>query len=111
MDNSQTKKFNKRAFITIAMFISGLMLPFSGLKNHSLQFETLTTARHFWMTVHNVAAILFILFIIIHISYNWRILVKYSKNVGTIIISKEALAAIVLVIFIVGLFSMHALHG
>ena len=111
MDNTQTKKFNKRSFITIAMFMSGLMLPFSGLMNHRLQFETLTTARHFWMTVHNVAAILFILFMIIHISYNWRLLIKYSKNVGASIISKEAMAAIFLVIFIVGLFSMHALHG
>lgn len=40
----KTKRFSKRAFISTAMFISGLILPFSGLMNHNLQFEKLTIA-------------------------------------------------------------------
>lgn len=110
MENTQIKKFNKRSFITIAMFLSVLILPFSGYMNHSLQFEPLTTARHFWMSVHNVEAILAMLFTTIHLSYNWRIMVKYSKNIAKVTVSKEAIAAIIMVIFIVGLFSLHALH-
>jgi hypothetical protein len=111
MDNTQTKKFNRRAFITIAMFMSGLVLPFSGLMNHRLQFYALTTARHFWMSVHNTAAVMFIFFTIFHLSYNWRSLLKYSKNIGAVIISKEAIIAILIVLILVGMFSLHTLHG
>ena len=75
------KPFNKRAFISIAMFLSGLCLPFSGIMNHNLQFEQLTVERQFWMSVHNTAAILFVIFAILHISYNWRLLINYTKKV------------------------------
>jgi hypothetical protein len=108
--NVKKKSFNRRAFISIVMFFSGLSLPFSGLMNHKLQFEQLTMERHFWMTVHNSAAILFTIFAIIHISYNWRILINYAKKSKEIFISKEALIAIVLVIVIVGLITSHVIH-
>lgn len=104
------KPFNKRAFISIAMFLSGLCLPFSGIMNHNLQFEQLTVERQFWMSVHNTAAILFVIFAILHISYNWRLLINYTKKVKEMFISKEALTAIVLVIVIVGLISSHVFH-
>ncbi|NTW32590.1 MAG: DUF4405 domain-containing protein [Bacteroidetes bacterium] len=104
------KPFNKRAFISIAMFTSGLCLPFSGIMNHNLQFETLSVERHFWMSVHNMAAVLFVIFAILHISYNWRALMSYAKKAKEIFISKESLAAIALVIVIVGLFASHTYH-
>lgn len=108
--NLTKKSFNKRAFISIAMFFSGLCLPFSGFMNHKLQFEHLTVQRHFWMTIHNVAAILFIIFAILHISYNWRVLINYLKKVKETFISKEAIVAITLVIVVIGLFASHAFH-
>jgi len=104
------KPFNKRAFISIAMFLSGLCLPFSGIMNHKLQFEQLTSERHFWMTVHNAAAILFVIFAMLHISYNWRLLINYTNKVKETFISKEALTATVLVIVIIGLISSHVFH-
>jgi uncharacterized membrane protein YdcZ (DUF606 family) len=64
------KPFNKRAFISIAMFLAGICLPISGIMNHRLQFEPLTVERHFWMSVHNMAGILFVIFVILHLSYN-----------------------------------------
>jgi uncharacterized membrane protein YdcZ (DUF606 family) len=97
------KPFNKRAFISIAMFLAGICLPISGIMNHRLQFESLTVKRHFWMSVHNMAGILFVIFVILHLSYNWRILINYTKKAKEMFISKEALAAIVFVIIIVGL--------
>ena len=105
------KHFNRRAFVAIAMFTSGSILPFSGIMNHRLQFETLQGARHFWMSVHNMSAVLFTVFAIVHIIYNWHVLTNYSKRTKEIILSKEAIAAIIIVIFIVGIFSTHALHG
>ena len=104
------KPINKRAIISTALFTPGLFLPISGLMNHVLQFEGLTIARHFWMSVHDISGILFVIFSILHISYNWRALVNYVKKVKDIIISKEALIAIILVFLIVGLFSSHTFH-
>jgi succinate dehydrogenase/fumarate reductase cytochrome b subunit len=108
--NAIQKPFNKRAIISTALFTSGLFLPISGLMNHVLQFDGLTIARHFWMSVHDISGILFVIFSILHISYNWRALVNYVKKVKDIIISKEALIAIILVFLIVGLFSSHTFH-
>ncbi len=104
------KTFNRRSFISISMFMAGICLPFSGLMNHRLQLVGMTAERHFWMSVHNSAAILFLIMAIIHIIYNRRMLMKYLKAAGHIAISREALAAIALVVILVGLFSMHAFH-
>lgn len=66
------KKFNKRAFISIAMLVSLLGLPLSGIMNHVYQLEPLTQGRHFWMTIHNMSGLLFIIFAVLHIILNWR---------------------------------------
>lgn len=104
------KQFNKRAFISTSMLLSGLLLPVSGLMNHILQFENLTLARHFWMSAHDISGILFVLFSILHIAFNWKALMNYFKKVRDVYISKEALTAIILVVIIVGVFSAHAFH-
>ena len=106
----ERKPFNKRAFISIALFIAGLALPVSGIMNHNLQFDPLTPERHFWMAVHNMSALLFSIFAVLHVSLNWRALLHYAQRVKGIVISKEALAAIVLVVCLVGVFSSHAFH-
>ena len=106
----ERKPFNWRAFSSIAMFLSVLGLPISGIMNHNLQFEQFSPERHFWMSVHNISAILFVVFAIIHITLNWRSLVHYMHKVKGAVISREALTAIAVVVFIVALFSSHALH-
>ncbi len=110
MDKTETKIFNKRAFISISMITAGLTLPISGLMNHLSQFEPLTSSRHFWMSVHNMSGVLFVIFVVIHIVYNWRAILRYAKKSKEILISKEALTAILLVIFILGLYTSHVLH-
>jgi succinate dehydrogenase/fumarate reductase cytochrome b subunit len=107
---TKNKPFNKRAFISTALFVSGLGLPLTGFMNHYLQFEKLTLARHFWMSAHDIAGILFMLFAILHISYNWRVLMNYAKKAQAMFFSKEALTAIAFVVIIVGLVSSHAFH-
>ena len=104
------KSFNKRAFISTALFISGLSLPFTGFMNHSLQFDNLSLERHLWMSAHDIAGILFVIFGILHITYNWRALLNYAKKAKAKFISKESLIAIAFVIIIVGLVSSHAFH-
>jgi hypothetical protein len=102
--------FNKRAFTSVAMVMSGLILPVSGTMNHDLQFSGLTTERHFWMAVHNMAATLFVIFGIMHVTFNWKALSHYILGLKESLPSREALAAIGLVILVVGVFASHALH-
>ena len=79
-DNVIKKSFNKRAFISTALLTSGLFLPFSGLMIHILQFEKLTLQGHFWMSVHDISGILFVMFSILHISYNWKALITQVSH-------------------------------
>jgi hypothetical protein len=110
METEQKKPFNKRAFISVALFITGLSLPVSGIMNHSLGFEPLTPARHFWMSAHNMSGVLFIICAVFHIVLNWRALLRHMKNARHVVISREALAAILLLLVVVGAFSSHAFH-
>ena len=107
---AQGKPFNTRGFISLMMFIAGLILPVSGIINHQLGFEPMSVARHFWMSVHNMAAALFSLAAVAHIALNWRPLMKHVKRIAGGMISKEAGAAAAVVVGVVSLFAMHALH-
>jgi len=49
-------------------------------------------------------------FVIVHICYNWRVLMHYAKNVTRMTISKETLAAVAFVILVIGLFTSHVFH-
>ena len=108
--DTKKKPFNKRAFVSTALFICGLSLPFTGFMNHYFQFDKLSLERHFWMSVHNIASLLFVMFSILHISYNWKVLINYGKKAKEMFITKEALTAIIFVILIVGIVSSHAFH-
>ena len=103
------KRFNKRAFVSIGMLVSGITLPVSGFLNHIFGFEALTPARHFWMSVHNISAVLFLVFAIIHINLNFHSVKNYFNKYKETLISKEALTAIALVLAIMTLFSLHIL--
>ena len=107
--NMEDIKFNKRAFYSTVMLVSGILLPVSGIMNHKTGFDGLTTERHFWMSVHNVAALLFTIFGVLHVKLNWKPMKNYLNKARTVILSREALYGIVLVVILVGLFSMHAL--
>jgi hypothetical protein len=106
--NVETVKFNKRAFYSSVMLISGIILPVSGIMNHKMGFDGLSTARHFWMSVHNVSALLFTIFVVLHIKLNWKPLNSYLNKARSVIISRETIYAVLLVVVLVGLFSMHA---
>lgn len=104
------KKFNKRAFVSVGIFISGIGLPFSGLMNHSLGFDPLTVERHFWMTVHNVLGFFFTFFAVWHVMLNWKALLNHMKKVSGILVSREAVYAISIVLFFLTIMIFHSLH-
>ena len=112
METIQEKRgFNRRAFVSLGMFSSALILPVSGIMNHELGKAGLTQDLHFWMSAHNSAATLFVLFATIHIILNWKALIRHAKAVKDRVVSKEAIAAVILVACVVGIFSSHALHA
>ncbi len=103
------KPFNKRAFISVAMCVSGLALPVSGIMNHSLQFEPWSIARHLWMSIHNMSALLFTIFLLWHIGLNGRALGRHLRAMSGALFSKEVTFGVLLVIGVVGVFSLHSL--
>lgn len=105
------KPFNSRGFIAVALFIAGAILPVSGIMNHQLQMEPMTTARHFWMAVHNMAATLFTLASLAHVGLNWKALVRHTRAAARVVVSREAGLAVLVVLGMVGLFAGHALHA
>jgi hypothetical protein len=104
----KNKSFNKRAFISTALFTSGLILPITGHMNHHLQFEPFSTTRHFWMAAHTAAGVIFLLFAIAHLLINRKAFINYINRSKALFPSREALAAIAFVIIIAGLISSHA---
>ena len=74
------RSFSLRAFIVLMAACTGLGLPFSGLANHLLQHAFFSPARHTFMAVHNVLALLFCVFTIWHILLNRRALAGYIRS-------------------------------
>ncbi len=64
------------------------------------------------MSVHNMAATIFVVATLLHLALNWKALSKYmvEKTIEFFTFKREMIIAFVVVIFIVGLFSSHALH-
>ncbi len=104
------KKFNRRAFISAGLLVSGIGLPFSGYMNHILGFDPLTTAHHFWMAAHWTAGVLFTIFAVIHITLNRHSVKNYLGSFIKAFMSKEVLAAISIVVFLTALIASHVFH-
>lgn len=101
------KKFNKRAFISIAMLVSGFGLPFSGVMNHVYQLEPVTQGRHFWMSIHNMSGLLFTIFCVWHIILNRRLIINHISKFKGYFLSKEAIIATGFVMFLILLVTLH----
>lgn len=109
--NNMKEKFNKRAFVSTGLLISGIILPVSGIMNHKLGFSPLEGARHFWMSMHNMSGILFTIFAIFHVIMNMETIKKHLFAFQKNVMKKEAVFALLFVAVIVLLFSSHALHA
>ena len=123
----QKQPFNKRALSAMFMFLSFILLPLSGIPLHysrtninermleNVMSKASTSEgmfEHFLMSVHNMSALIFVIAVVIHLSLNWKSLMKYiaTKTEEYFQFRKEMIIAILTVVLIVGLFSSHALH-
>jgi hypothetical protein len=127
MTEIQKQPFNKRALSAMLMFLSFILLPLSGIPLHYSRTNisegmldyVLSRAstgegmlEHFLMSVHNMSALIFIIGVLIHLSLNWKSLIKYivAKTEEYCQFRKEMIIALFTVVLIVGLFSSHTLH-
>lgn len=110
--SSPARPFNLRAFVSLLAALAGLGLPATGIANHFLGFESLTPARHAWMSAHNALSILFIVSVAIHIWLNRMALWNHAKGAGQRIITlgREAILAGALVAFFLLLALAHVWH-
>lgn len=72
------KKTNKRSIISIGLLISLIMIPITAILAHATHITE--TTSHLWLHVHVLFGILFTVFGIFHIVYNWRALKYYIKS-------------------------------
>jgi hypothetical protein len=67
---------------------------------------------HLFMSIHNIASLLFVAAAVVHVTLNWKVLTHYvSAKVGEYMWFKRELLIAVLVVFgLVLLVASHALH-
>lgn len=64
------------------------------------------------MSVHNMAATIFVIATILHLTLNWNALIKYmvEKSAEYFKFKREMLISLAIVFVVIGIFSSHALH-
>lgn len=79
MKATKNREMNKRAVTSIGLFITLIIMPISALITH-ITHDGPTS--HIWLHIHVVAGILFTIFGILHVVYNWKALKRYifGKN-------------------------------
>ncbi len=113
MNEAVKPTVNKRSLNVLMMLFSFSLLPFSGMAIHSTHgMSEYEPIRHFAMSVHNFAAIIFLTTAIIHLAANRKAIAKYIVSTTTEYTKfrREALIAFLFVLGLVGLFAMHAFH-
>ena len=78
MKSNNRKSFNKRAFVSLALFAMFILLPISGKMIVIMQdnHESMLV----WCGIHCLFGLLFAGFGIFHIVYNWKALKLYLKS-------------------------------
>jgi len=113
------KKFKTKSFATMTiawmfliMTFSGVILYFtpSGRIANWTNWTLLGLLKEEWQGLHNLFAILFVLFIVLHLFFNWKVFMSYfkSKAVEGIRLKREfALStAIIAIFFVIALFQV-----
>lgn len=113
MEGSQKTGLNKRSLNVLVMLFSFLLLPVSGIIIHSTHgMGERETLRHLAMTVHNYSAIIFLIACVIHLNANRKAIAKYisEKTTAYFRFKREAVIALLIVLGVVGFFSIHVFH-
>ncbi len=106
------RKFATRAFVALGAAFSLIGLAVTGIANHQYGFEPWTTARHAWMSAHNILACLFCGFSVWHVMLNRRLFWQHlARNAALLTgVSREAILAAGVVTVALVVFVAHAFH-
>lgn len=112
MTSPTSQPLNRRAITSTFMFFSFLCLPLSGVPLHYVRGDEFSRFEHWLMSVHNMAATIFVVATVLHLTLNWNALKKYmvEKTAELISFKREMIIAFFVVVLVVGVFSSHALH-
>lgn len=112
MTPSNRLPMNRRAFTSTLMFFSFLCLPLSGIPLHYSRDGDFSIYEHWLMSVHNMAATIFFIATMLHLTLNWNALSKYmvEKTAEFFTFKREMIVALIIVLVVVGIFSSHAFH-
>ncbi len=110
--NRKHNQFQVRAFTVTVLAATGIGLPVTGIVNHFYAFSGFTVARHAWMSAHNVLGVLLVVFGLLHVVLNRRVLSSHITNVsaGILRMKREAAWACGLVVLSLLLAVGHAIH-
>ena len=82
MKTNKKKSFNKRAIVSITLFITFILVPISGkmiqIAAEQNGRESFTT--YFWEGAHVLTAFIFTVAGVFHIVYNWSVLKRYFRK-------------------------------
>ncbi|MDR1882718.1 MAG: DUF4405 domain-containing protein [Prevotella sp.] len=77
----KSKKANKRAIVSIALFLLFALLILSAVMIQIIEIHhRFSLAHHVWTAIHVICGTVFTIAGIFHIVYNWRILKSYFMN-------------------------------
>ena len=74
MEIKNKKSFNKRAVVSVALFVMFILLPISG------KMIEAAADNYVWIAIHSLSGLLFTVFGIFHIVYNRKQLMHYIKK-------------------------------
>ena len=96
MTKTPRRPFSFRAFWALLLAVTVIGLPGSGVELHLTGDGGWTTARHAWMAVHWVFALLFVVAAVGHVVLNGRALLRHLRGLGAWVLpfSWEAIAVL-----------------
>jgi hypothetical protein len=74
------RKVNKRAIVSVALFIIFILLPVSGIMLAKTKDNPEIFASQFWDALHGILGLLFTVFGLFHVVNNWKALKHYIKG-------------------------------
>jgi len=112
MEMSQKKPFNYRAFISVGLFFTLVILFVTAVLIQFFEHDEDSLEMHISVSCHALAGILFIIFNVLHLRFNW-LSFKLYLNSEKVSINKEAIFAVLSVILAIvfGTFVVYLILG
>lgn len=96
--SQKNNKMTARPFVSLATFATFLCLAVSGVALQMTNHQPYTPEKVFFTVLHNVSAIFFLVFSILHILKNWRAIRAYIKGKAAGKISREFIVCCILLL-------------